>query len=210
MATLDVYHTDGSLRLTVCRSITCPKCGTKMIPQYLCVDGNVLFCKCSDAACGAPFLIRRILDGDYIIPNHDLLSEPYSDIIRDISADFIRIYNEAYSAEQMGLEDICGVGYRKALEFLIKDYVSRNLDEEGTAKVRSMALAKCIERYVDNENVKKVAERAVWIGNDEAHYARKWEEKDVQDLKGLIRSTVWWIEQSVQTETLLKDMPERR
>jgi len=31
---------------------------------------------------------------------------------------------------QQDLKEICGVGYRKALEFLIKDYVILNHDDE--------------------------------------------------------------------------------
>ena len=68
----------------------------------------------------------------------------------------------------------------------------------------------CIKEYVDNDNIKKVAERAAWLGNDETHYVRKWEEKDVQDLKGLIRLTIWWIEQTTETVKLLEEMPEGR
>lgn len=210
MATVRVYYPNGGHGEITCRTVTCPKCGTKMVPQYLSADGDILFCRCSDADCNSPFLLSRGGLNDSVLPNHGLLSVIFSKIIREISEDFVRIYNEAFSAEQMGLMEICGVGYRKALEFLIKDYVSQNLDEENKGKVRLMALAKCIEKYVDNVNVKKVAERAVWIGNDEAHYVRKWEEKDVQDLKGLIQTTIWWIEQSVKTEELLRDMPEGR
>lgn len=210
MATARVYYPNGGHGEITCRTVTCPRCGTKMVPQYLSADEDILFCRCSDADCNSPFLLKRGGPEDAVLPNHGLLSESFSNIIRDVSADFVRIYNEAFSAEQMGLMEICGVGYRKALEFLIKDYVSRDLDEENKERVGLMALAKCIEKYVDNVNVKKVAERAVWIGNDEAHYVRKWEEKDVQDLKGLIQSTIWWIEQSVKTEELLRDMPEGR
>lgn len=73
-----------------------------------------------------------------------------------------------------------------------------------------MLLAKCIDDYVDDAMVKAVAKRAVWLGNDETHYVRKWEEKDVHDLKGLIRLTTLWIEKERETERLLSEMPEGR
>ena len=46
----------------------------------------------------------------------------FSEEIEKISPAFVNIYNQAYAAEQLQLDEISGVGYRKALEFLIKDY----------------------------------------------------------------------------------------
>ena len=40
-----------------------------------------------------------------------------------------------------------------------------------------------ISRYIDDSNIKNVAKRAVWLGNDETHYIRKWEDKDLSFLK---------------------------
>lgn len=45
----------------------------------------------------------------------------FSDIINEISPGFVKIYNQAHEAEIRLLDDIVGGGYRKALEFLIKD-----------------------------------------------------------------------------------------
>jgi hypothetical protein len=39
------------------------------------------------------------------------------------SGDFLEIYRHAAFAEGDALDQICGPGYRKALEFLIKDYI---------------------------------------------------------------------------------------
>ena len=144
------------------------------------------------------------------LPNHPLKKEVFSEIINNISQSFVKIYNEAYAAEQMLLLEVCGVGYRKALEFLIKDYAIEGKEEDVVEKIKSTKLAKCIETYVPDINVKNVAKRAVWLGNDETHYTRKWEEKDVQDLKGLIKLTVRWIEQEKETAFLLMEMPEGR
>ncbi len=49
-------------------------------------------------------------------------SEPsFQENIKLISPSFCNIYAQAKNAEELGLSEICGVGYRKALEFLIKD-----------------------------------------------------------------------------------------
>lgn len=48
----------------------------------------------------------------------------------------------------------------------------------------------------------------VHIGNTGAgHYVRKWEEKDLNDLKALVRLTMRWVNDEIQTNQLLKDMP---
>ena len=47
-----------------------------------------------------------------------------------------------------------------------------------------------ITAYIAHPKVASLAERDVWLGNDETHYVRKWEGKDVQDLKLLIKLTV--------------------
>lgn len=131
----------------------------------------------------------------------------FDEIIESISPNFKVIYNEAFVAEQENLLQICGVGYRKALEFLIKDYtILMNADEDE--EIKKMALGNCIKTFVDNDKIKKVAKRAVWLGNDETHYVRKWEGKDLQDLKKLIDLTVHWIEMEKLTESFEEEMPD--
>ena len=111
----------------------------------------------------------------------------------------------------MNLDQICGVGYRKALEFLIKDYlISKASDEHIINSIKSTLLSNCIKKYVQNENIKNVAERATWLGNDETHYVRIWADKDVTNLKHLIDLTVRWIENEVETERVLQDMVAKK
>jgi hypothetical protein len=52
-----------------------------------------------------------------------------------------------------------------------------------------------------------VAERAVWLGNDEVHYTKKWENKDIDDLKTLINLVMSIIHNNASYEQLLDDMP---
>jgi hypothetical protein len=131
----------------------------------------------------------------------------HSDIITKISPDFVTIFGEAEVAEQQGLKLICGPGYRKALEFLVKDYAIR-LHQDRVDEIKSLPLAQCIRDNVTDQNVRNVAARAVWLGNDETHYLRRWEDKDVADLKRLIRLTLHWIEMDELTQQALKEMPE--
>ena len=124
--------------------------------------------------------------------------EAFPETINKISERFSRIYNQSKIAEGNNLLEICGPGYRKALEFLVKDYLISS-DPTLTDKVKSELLGESIKR-IDDQRIQKCAKHAAWLGNDETHYYRKWEDKDLEDLKTLIRLTVIWIESTLLTE----------
>lgn len=119
--------------------------------------------------------------------------------LSNLSPQFVKIYNQASAAESAGLDEIAGLGYRKALEFLIKDFaIHTNPDFE--TNIKNMPLSTCINQYIDSTNIKTLALRSAWIGNDEAHYIRKQEDRDVQDMKRFISSTVYFISMILITE----------
>lgn len=123
-----------------------------------------------------------------------------------LSPTFAKIFEQASTAEDLGLDEIAGVGFRKALEFLVKDYAISNHPKDVEV-IKSLPLAQCITKYVKNEMVLEVSRRAVWLGNDETHYIRKWEGMDLTSLKGLIHLTVNWIDMELSTKEILKQMP---
>lgn len=125
--------------------------------------------------------------------------------VANISSRFEDIFNQALKAESLGLSEIAGMGYRKALEFLIKDYcISKNPEKEDA--VKKTRLGPCIQNFVSEPNVKICAERATWLGNDETHYTRQWQNHDIEDLKRLVRLTENWISNEVATASYLADM----
>ncbi|NGT51777.1 DUF4145 domain-containing protein [Clostridium perfringens] len=91
------------------------------------------------------------------------------------------------------------MGYRKALEFLIKDYLIHK-NSEIKEEIEGKLLGKCINENVENPKIKKMAKGASWLGNDETHYIRKWKDKDINDLKKMIDLTVYWIAYELKTE----------
>ena len=113
--------------------------------------------------------------------------------IEKVSPVFVEIYSQATVAESEALNQIAGVGYRKAAEFLIKDYaISKNKDDEG--KIKSIMLGQVIADYLnDFPKIQALAKSVAWIGNDETHYVRKHDDKDIQDLKKFILSTAQFI-----------------
>lgn len=130
-----------------------------------------------------------------IYPENKLFSEK----IASISPMFQTIYNQASTAESYSLNQIAGMGYRKALEFLIKDYcVFKNPNDKD--KILNMFLSKCIQDFIDNPKIKANATASVWLANDEAHYIRKFENKDISDLKNFINAVIAYIELEFYTD----------
>lgn len=112
--------------------------------------------------------------------------------LSDVSEQFVEIFHQAEAAEAFNLTQITGIGYRKALEFLIKDYSIR-LHPEQSDSIKSAPLSQCIEKYIDHAKIKATAKAAAWIGNDESHYIRKWDNRDIADLKKFIMACSNWI-----------------
>jgi hypothetical protein len=109
-----------------------------------------------------------------------------------MSPRFVEIYHQAESAEQFGLTELCGVGYRKALEFLVKDFAISYYPGESE-KIRALQLSPCISSYIDNQQLKDLARASAWIGNDETHYTRKHEDYNLEHLKTYIDAIVSYI-----------------
>jgi len=178
--------------------------------------------RCPNAKCRRLFIARygrsRPQTVTYFLSScvpAELQAIQQSEIISKVSPDFCSIYEEASKAEQYGLLLVAGPGYRKALEFLIKDFIIGQLTETDAAKlavekakVEKTLLGTCIKDYVKSEQIKEIAKRAAWLGNDETHYVRKWEDKDLKDLKKLISLTLHWIEVETLTLEVIADMPE--
>lgn len=124
----------------------------------------------------------------------------------ELSPLFAETYAQAEAAEAYGLTQICGLGYRKAIEYLIKDFCIAEHPADAD-KIKAMLLGNCIRDFVLDPNVKACAQRAVWLGNDEAHYLRKWLDKDIGDLKVLVTLTSNWIDSSFLTKQYQESMP---
>ncbi|WP_318310451.1 DUF4145 domain-containing protein [Flagellimonas crocea] len=196
----------------------CPFCHKKItsrIYQAFIKDELLeIIYRCPDSDCGRTFI--GIYQNELISGNTwrfnlkstsvgTFIEANFSDNVKALSTNFVEIFNQASKAESLNLNHIAGIGFRKALEFLIKDYlISKKPDEE--ANIKAKFLGKCIKDDIDNVNVKEMAERATWLGNDEAHYVRKWETKDIDDLKLLIKVTLHWIEMELLTEQYRSEM----
>lgn len=135
------------------------------------------------------------------------LAPSHNELVAKMSPSFVSIYREANAAEVWKLGEIAGGGYRKALEFLVKDYCASEEPAEA-ASIRAKLLGAVIAEHIQDENIKQCARRATWLGNDETHYERRWTNKDIQDLKALIALTESWVGTHLLTRKYLAEMPE--
>lgn len=127
-----------------------------------------------------------------VIPN--LPSDiPISDDVEMVSPIGKQIYVQALKAEHEQLDHIAGIGYRKALEFFVKDFsIVTNPDDEG--KIIKMSLKQVIENYIKDEDLKTFALASAYIGNDEGHYYRNNPDKDFTDLKNYLHGVIHYME----------------
>lgn len=189
---------------------TCPICNAHISTKYLSSRTHLenksfsLYCECP--SCGKPFIafyneindeeeygfeIKFAENLEFLAPTVPV-SKVFDNKISDISPNFIEIYNQSISAESYKLNQIAGMGYRKALEFLIKDYcIYKNSDKKD--EILKIQLSQCINTFIDNDKIKNLAKVSAWLGNDETHYIKKFENKDINDLKRFIDTTLYFI-----------------
>lgn len=172
----DEWYRDNSSRRHLAIFYTCPHCFRPFVAHF--TDDSPM------NNCMSPVL-------DYCGP--ELYSaQQFEANIAGLSPQFVKIYNQALEAESRQLDEIAGIGYRKALEFLVKDYCKHTHPEKGT-EIERLPLGKCISDYIENRSITTLASRAVWIGNDETHYTRKHEDRDIADMKRFIQAMVHYI-----------------
>lgn len=196
----------------------CPYCNTgieaKHLTTYIAEYNNVsslyslFFCpKCEHCftAIYNTYLNQTTLK--MLLP-HNQNKTTFEDNLKNLSPEFVSIYNQAEIAEQNGLNHICGLGYRKSLEFLVKDFSIHNNPDDADS-IKSMPLAQCIKTYITENRIKTLAERSAWIGNDEAHYVRKQDDRDISDMKKFIEALVYFINMTSVLEDAASMNPKK-
>lgn len=143
-----------------------------------------------------------------IEPPH-LTRAPFPQSISDISPDFLSIFAEAHEAKERGLKQIAGPGFRKAFEFLVKDYAKSLSTPDKHQSIENLFAGNVVTQFIPDARIQAVAKRALWLGNDETHYLRKWKDHDINDLVTLINLTIHWIEIEQQSKAYAEEMPDK-
>jgi hypothetical protein len=194
------YNSNQEITVTFDTPTVCPMCHTAsdqvFISGYLIDIDNahsILYVTLLCRRCKRPFIAAYGMTGSICTDIGTYPNVPedinFQDSINDLSPKFVSIYNQAVAAESYGLNEISGIGYRKALEFLIKDYAI-HIHPEKSDDIKKDFLSNVIKKYVDDEKIRTIAERATWIGNDETHYIRIFDGYDVDTMKEFIMAVV--------------------
>lgn len=210
MKIITVKCRDYNKQITIELPNNCPHCGQIMTPDTYSdgVSHNAthesfikfgLFMRCTDYNCRKYYALEyvhnntenktRLKHYEYKPPINVDLPEN----IDNVSPSFVEIFTQATKAEEEGLNQISGVGYRKSLEFLVKDYVIF-LNPDKEEDVKNLFLGKVIKNYLSHlPRLQNLAKAATWIGNDETHYVRRHDDKDIRDMKQFIKSTAHFV-----------------
>jgi hypothetical protein len=191
---------------------TCPHCHRHMTPNLIHTGPRVdeplgfpLLYRCTYPECREFFAIFLLVNrevtiiGDrrsYTYTGTEIKKYTYApkpvydmpDEIDSISPFFKAIYSQSQIAEAYGLTQISGVGFRKSIEFLVKDYLKHESITNKSGKTADgMTLSQAIN-LIPVERIKSLALAAAWLGNDETHYVREFNSHDVEDMKGFIKA----------------------
>lgn len=220
------YHHSFTNEIIIEETESCPMCKTKIKPEELCFNFfkdnqdnpflSIMFlCKHCYRSFVSLYSLKRNDRNEiwaseliYVEPNFYIKKEFDQDII-ELSPMFTQVYNEALQAESLNMLEIAGIGYRKSFEFLVKDFfIKLYPTEEAKTEIITTQLSKFFSdkepsKYkLRNEMLNELALASAWIGNDYAHYCKKYQSFDIDDLKELINATLSQI--SVELFTLKK------
>ena len=188
----------------------CPRCHFAITPEEIAFTGYVdnkdcafatglYLCKhcyqtfstlydCTPAYLTSQFIPRLLYAGP-----EELCDCYCPDSVKKAFPRFYKIYNQAHKADSLGLDEIAGIGYRKAVEILVKDYCLLTLpDDKVKEKIPSMPLSQCIN-LIPYEPIRTLALGSAWLGNDETHYERKHVDHDLEDLKRFVKALIFFV-----------------
>ena len=105
--------------------------------------------------------------------------------IRKNFPEFVEIYRQSLLAQNDGLDEIAGMGFRKAVEYLVKPYV-KTLYSDKEDDINQETLGKTIAR-IEFPLIKNLAKAATWLGNDQTHTQQWHTDYNVEDIKKFIK-----------------------
>ncbi|MBD1259000.1 DUF4145 domain-containing protein [Maribacter polysiphoniae] len=135
------------------------------------------------------FKLERNLNG---LPKGPIWPEPIATLKdgqsigteKEEKSKFIKTYLQSLEAESNGHGEIAGMGFRKSIEYLVKDWAIHN-NPDKKDKILGQWLSAVINEFFTGD-LKDILDRATWLGNDHTHYNRLFEEYNIEHLKELI------------------------
>lgn len=207
----------------------CPHCHLTINPEgishYYSTDTDNVECfitlwKCSSYICGKIFIglyknenedfeFSRYLNG---LPKGPDWPKPILELKsgedRNQPSKFIKTYLQSLVAENDGLDEIAGMGYRKAIEYLVKDWAIQTKPDDIEV-IKGKWLGQIISDYYSGD-LKDILERATWLGNDQSHYNKLFEEYNLEDLKELISLIMVELDRQFKMAHYIQNIQKRK
>lgn len=186
----------------------CPRCGVcqdaKKVDRFLFpedegVQFGIIYYECT--CCLKRYITvyeinftEKLAKYNACFPTEGVFYE--NSILLDVSPKFINAYSQALRCELRGDIELAAVGFRHAIECLIKDFAINELGASREEVVKK-SLCNAISAYLDEHDLVATADVVRILGNDYAHYERKYPECDFQQLKRYVEIFAHLVETKV-------------
>ncbi len=161
----------------------------------------------------ATYIIERTLNG---LPKGPIWPEPILNLkdgktietSKVLESKFIKTYLQSLESEANGHDEISGMGYRKAIEYLVKDWAIQTHPTEKE-KILGKWLSAVIQDYFTGD-LKDILERATWLGNDQTHYNKLFDEYNISHLKELISLIMVELDREFKKRHYIENIEKRK
>lgn len=220
---IEVYYTNTDGKKTSCKVPDieyCPHCSCQYQAEYF--ESTIIReeskIKCLEVAfqcryCEHLFIARYKRQKDrkhkliLLGPVTTSVHFHEDNVLQLISPNFIKIYNESLIAYRSGLNNICGAGFRKAIEYLVKDYLIYN-KISSNEKIIKLTLSQAIDK-IDLPKIKNLFRLSTWIGNDFVHYHSKLDNYSIDELINFIETVIHEINAEHIYQIALKEIESK-
>jgi hypothetical protein len=225
-----IFNLNNNNRVNAETPNICPHCHIANEPghQFHLYDSNVdkflSIWQCNYNKCKKIFAVsHHKIEGNYSIerclnglPKGPIWPKPIADLIdgKTIGTEtpeqskFIKTYLQSLEAESNGHDEIAGMGYRKAIEYLVKDWAIQTNPTEKE-KILGLWLSGVINEFFTGD-LKDILERATWLGNDQTHYNKLFEEYNIDHLKELIDLIMVELDRDFKKRHYIENIEKRK
>ncbi|BFL78695.1 hypothetical protein PXW92_03670 [Staphylococcus hominis] len=109
--------------------------------------------------------------------------EQFSQDLKECSPDFTTIFSQLNIAEKHNLNDLLKLGYRKAIEQLVWDYLIKFENKSENSLQKKTFSARI--QLLNLPQTPWLSDLIAWIGNDGAHPYQRHEDLTIEDMKRL-------------------------
>ncbi len=148
-------------------STICPYCNTgvnyNILPGYENENGVAFIAECPTCK-KFNLLYGESNDDNLYSAIHPIDHKPLSENLRELSPSFCEIYEQTYRAKSNNLTELIGIGFGKALEQLVHDYLIKvQNDKPKTNFATNIKMLKNFDDAVINLTLSR------FVRNDETH-----------------------------------------